>query len=127
MRVSAPGSDRQALSRLDAITWNTCQAAGLALSGLNPKNVALTVAAAAEIAAVGLPPDQQVAVLLAFVVLASIGVLTPLIVSLALGDGSRAPLDSLKGWMARNNAVIMTVLFVLIGAKLIGDAISGLA
>ena len=47
--------------------------------------------------------------------------------SLALGDGSRAFLDSLKGWMARNNPVIMTVLFVLIGAKLIGDAISGFA
>ena len=27
--------------------------------------------------------------------------------------------------MARHNAVIMTVLFVVIGAKLIGDAISG--
>ena len=112
---------------VDDFTIAKAGAAGLALSGLNPKNVALTVAAAAEIAAVGLPPDQQVAVLLAFVLLASIGVLTPLTVSLALGAGSRALLDNLKGWMARNNAVIMTVLFVLIGAKLIGDAISGFA
>ena len=99
-----------------------------ASSGLNPKNVALTVAAAAEIAAVGLPPDQQVGILLCLrPPRIHRGLLTPLTVSLALGAGSRALLDNLKGWMARNNAVIMTVLFVLIGAKLIGDVISGFA
>jgi threonine/homoserine/homoserine lactone efflux protein len=100
-------------------------AAGFALSALNPKNVLLTVAAAAEIAEVGLPAGQQVAVLVGFVLLASAGVLTPLVLSLALGDGSRQLLDGLRGWMARHNAVIMAVLFLLIGAKLIGDAVSG--
>ena len=29
--------------------------------------------------------------------------------------------------MARHNAVIMAVLFLLIGAKLVGDAVSGFA
>jgi hypothetical protein len=57
--------------------------------------------------------------------MASAGVLTPLALSLALGDRSRELLDGLRGWMARHNAVIMAVLFLLIGAKLIGDAISG--
>ena len=99
--------------------------AGFALSALNPKNVLLTVAAAAEIAEVGLPAGQQIAVLLGFVLLASAGVLTPLVLSLALGDRSRERLDGLRGWMARHNAVIMAVLFLLIGAKLIGDAVSG--
>jgi threonine/homoserine/homoserine lactone efflux protein len=100
-------------------------ATGFALSALNPKNVLLTVAAAAEIAEVGLPAGQQVAVLVGFVLLASAGVLTPLVLSLALGDRSRQLLDGLRGWMARHNAVIMAVLFLLIGAKLIGDAVSG--
>jgi threonine/homoserine/homoserine lactone efflux protein len=99
--------------------------AGFALSALNPKNVLLTVAAAAEIAEVGLPAGQQIAVLVGFVLLASAGVLTPLVLSLALGDRSRELLDGLRGWMARHNAVIMAVLFLLIGAKLIGDAVSG--
>jgi len=101
--------------------------AGFALSALNPKNVLLTVAAAAEIADVGLPAGQEVAVLIGFVLVASAGVLTPLALSLALGDRSRELLDGLRGWMARHNAVIMAVLFILIGAKLIGDAISGLS
>lgn len=32
-----------------------------------------------------------------------------------------------EGWMAANNAAIMAVLCLVIGAKLIGDGISGLA
>ena len=99
--------------------------AGFALSALNPKNVLLAAAAAAEIAEVGLPASQQVGVLVVFILIASAGVLTPLVLSLALGDRSREWLDALEGWMARHNAVIMAVLFLLIGAKLIGDAVSG--
>lgn len=63
------------------------------------------------------------AALLVFVVIASVGVLAPLALAVALGDRSRAPLDTLRGWMALNNATIMAVLFVVIGAKLIGDAV----
>ena len=99
--------------------------AGFALTAVNPKNVLLTIAAAAEIAEVGLPAGQQITVLLGFVLVASAGVLTPLLLSIALGDRSRELLDRLRSWMARYNAVIMAALFLLIGAKLIGDAISG--
>ena len=42
-----------------------------------------------------------------------------------MGSRSRDLLDHLKGWMAHNNAVIMAVLLLVIGVKLIGDAISG--
>ena len=35
-------------------------------------------------------------------------------------------LDDLKEWMGHNNAAIMAVLCLVIGAKLIGDGISGL-
>jgi threonine/homoserine/homoserine lactone efflux protein len=110
---------------IDEFSTVKAAGAGLMLTALNPKNVLLTVAAAAEIAEVGLPAEQQVAVMLGFVLLASIGVLTPLVLSVVLGDRSRELLDALRGWMARHNAVVMVVLFVLIGAKLIGDAVSG--
>jgi hypothetical protein len=35
-------------------------------------------------------------------------------------------LTKLKNWMGHNNAVIMSILCLIIGAKLIGDAIGGL-
>ena len=57
--------------------------------------------------------------------IASIGVAAPLVIYIALGDRSREILDSLKTWMIRNNGVIMAVLLLVIGAKLVGDAIAG--
>jgi threonine/homoserine/homoserine lactone efflux protein len=115
------------MRRMDDFSVAKAGAAGIALSAVNPKNALLTAAAAAEIAEVGLPAGEQVAVLLGFVLLASAGVLTPLVASLALGERSRALLDAVRHRMARHNAEITAVLFLLIGAKLIGDAVSGFA
>jgi hypothetical protein len=47
--------------------------------------------------------------------------------SLPLGARSEKILAGLKDWMGQHNAVIMSVLCLIIGAKLIGDAIGGLA
>jgi threonine/homoserine/homoserine lactone efflux protein len=113
------------MRRIDDFTIAQAGGAGFALTALNPKNVLLTAAAAAEIAELGLASGRQAAVLLGFVLVASAGVLSPLVLSLALGDRSRPLLDGLRGWMARHSAAIMSVLFLLIGAKLIGDAIAG--
>jgi threonine/homoserine/homoserine lactone efflux protein len=110
---------------IDEFTIAKAGGAGFALSALNPKNLLLTAAAALDIAEVGLPAGRQVALLLGFVLVASAGVLTPLVFALALGDRSRELLEGLRAWMARYNAVIMGLLFLLIGAKLIGDAVSG--
>jgi hypothetical protein len=54
-------------------------------------------------------------------------VLTPVVIYFALGERATVILDGLKAWMAANSAVIMTVLLLVIGAKLIGDAIAGLS
>ena len=62
-----------------------------------------------------------------FTIIASIGAAVPVVLYFALGERSAEPLDRLKTWMARNNGVIMAVILVVIGAKLIGDAISGLS
>jgi len=110
---------------IDDLTLAKAAGAGFALSALNPKNVLLVVAAATEIADVGIPARQELGVLLAFVFVASLGVLAPLVVSLVLGERSRESLDAMRAWMARYSAAIMAVLFLVIGAKLVGDAIAG--
>jgi hypothetical protein len=38
----------------------------------------------------------------------------------------RGPLDSLKRWLQDNNATVMAVLILVIGAVLLGKGISGL-
>ena len=110
---------------IDEFTIAKAGGVGFALSALNPKNVLLTAAAAAEIAEVGLSAGREVAVLLGFALVASAGVLSPLVLALALGERSLDLLEGLRGWMARYSAVIMGLLFLIIGAKLIGDALSG--
>ena len=50
---------------------------------------------------------------------------TPVVVHFALGERSAEPLDRLKTWMAHNNAVIMAIILLVLGVKLVGDAISG--
>ena len=59
------------MRKIDDFTMAKAAGAGFALTALNPKNVLLAAAAAAEIAEVGLPASQQVGVLVVFVVIAS--------------------------------------------------------
>jgi hypothetical protein len=60
-----------------------------------------------------------------FVLIGTLGVGSPVAISFALGERSEPILDQLKARMSENNAAIMAVLCLVIGAKLIGDAISG--
>ena len=98
-----------------------------ALAGINPKNLLLTAAAAAAIAQAGLETGEEAVTLGVFIVIGTLGPAAPVAVYFAFGDRATKPLDELKTWMGANNGAIMAVLCLVIGAKLIGDGISGLA
>jgi threonine/homoserine/homoserine lactone efflux protein len=100
---------------------------GLLLSAANPKNLLITVAAAAAIAQTGTTAGGEAVALAVFVLLGTVGPGLPLGIYLALGTRSRAVLEGLRTWLAAHNAAIMAVLLVVIGAKLVGDGIAGLA
>jgi len=61
-----------------------------------------------------------------FAVVASLGVAAPVVIDLSMGERAATLLDELKDWMTRHDAVIMAVLLLVLGAKMIGDGISGL-
>jgi threonine/homoserine/homoserine lactone efflux protein len=100
-------------------------AAGLLLSGLNPKNLLLAVGGAAAIAQAGIGAGQQAIGYAVFVVIATVSVAAPLVIAVALGDRSRQLLERIRGWLVLHNAAIMAVVLLVIGVKLIGDAIGG--
>ncbi len=104
-------------------------AVGLAavLSGANPKNLLLAVGGAAAIAGTGISGAQQAIAYLVFALIGTLGVGIPVVIYFAMGKRSQKLLGELKDWMSAHNAVIMTVLCLIIAAKLIGDGISGLA
>ncbi len=96
------------------------------LAGANPKNLLLAVGGAAAIAQTGISGIQQAIAYLIFALIGTLGVGAPVVIYFAMGERSQEMLTKLKDWMSRNNAVIMSVLCLIIGVKLIGDAISGL-
>ena len=104
-------------------------AVGLAavMSGANPKNLLLAVAGAAAIAGTGISGGEQAIAYLIFVLIGTLGVGIPVGIYFAMGARSQTLLAGLKDWMSAHNAVIMSVLCLIIAAKLIGDAITGLA
>ena len=103
------------------------RAFGLAilLSAVNPKNLVLVLGAAASISQAGLDAGQDAVALAIFIVIACLGPAAPVMLHLVAGERARQPLAELKEWMAHNNAAIMAVICLVIGAKLIGDGISG--
>jgi hypothetical protein len=99
--------------------------AGAVLAGASPKNALLAIAAAASIASIGIEVGEEAVAYLVFALIGTVGVATPVVIYFALGERAGSLLDGLKRWMSRNNAVIMAVLLLVIGAKLVGEAISG--
>jgi hypothetical protein len=101
--------------------------AGAVFSAANPKNTLLAIGAAAAIAQTGIGGADQAIAYVVFAVIATLGVAVPVVMFFALGDRSHRILAGLRDWMGQHNAVIMAVLCLVIGAKLIGDAIGGLS
>jgi threonine/homoserine/homoserine lactone efflux protein len=115
------------MGALDSFTAVKALGAGVVFSGLNPKNLLLAVAAATAIAQTGSSTGDEVVAYIVFMVIASLGVGIPVALYFVMGERSRVLLQNLKTWMGHNNAVIMAVMLLVIGAKLIGDGIGVLS
>lgn len=115
------------MGAIDAFTPAKSLVAAVLLSIVNPKNLILLVAGVASIAQAGLSAGDEAICLVVFTVIASLGAAAPVVVYFALGERSAELLGRLKTWMWRNNAVIMAIILLVIGVKLIGDAIGGLS
>lgn len=93
---------------------------------MNPKNLLLTAGAAATIAQTGVDTGEQAAALGVFILVATLRPGVPVAIYFALGDRAKRLLDELKLWLGDRGLAIMAVLCLVIGAKLIGEGISGL-
>jgi threonine/homoserine/homoserine lactone efflux protein len=114
------------LATVDSITPVKALGLGVLLSAVNPKNLALAAAAGASIAQAGLDSVQDVEAIALFVIIGSVTVVGPVLVSLFARGAAAGPLASVKEFMTDHNAVIMMVVLLVLGAKLIGDGLGGL-
>jgi threonine/homoserine/homoserine lactone efflux protein len=111
---------------VDQFTPGRAVAMGVALSAINPKNLVLTIGAAAAIAESGIGAGDQAVALAVFVLVGTLGPGLPVAIYFLMGERAARMLDDLKEWMGHHNTAIMAVICLVIGAKLIGDGISAL-
>ena len=109
------------MSTVDGFTPVKAFGLGIVLSAANPKNLALTLAAASAIAQAGVPDGQEFLAIAVFVVLASLTVAGSVVFFLVAPAAAARPLDSLKEFMTANNSVIMMVILLIFGVKLLGE------
>jgi threonine/homoserine/homoserine lactone efflux protein len=129
-RGRTPAGDQAAaprwMSAIDTFTAVKAFVLGFALGAINPKNLLLVVSGAATIAQATPSTAEQFGALAVFTLIASVGVAVPIVVYLSMGEAAAHILDELKAWMTANNAVIMAVLLLILGAKMLGDGIATL-
>jgi threonine/homoserine/homoserine lactone efflux protein len=111
---------------IDSLTPGKALGTGVLLAGVNPKNLALTVAAGVAIAAAGLSTAQTIGALLVYIILACITVAAPVLLALALGEKATPTLNSWKAWLTHNNATVMMVLCLIFGIVLLSKGFGAL-
>jgi threonine/homoserine/homoserine lactone efflux protein len=99
--------------------------AGLAVGALNPKNIAVALASGVVVGNAMLPAGQQIGVIAIYTLVVSLGVAAPIVVAVALGEGSEGVLTAWREWLDRNNTTVMAVIYLFFGVILVGKGIAG--
>ncbi|KQQ65339.1 GAP family protein [Microbacterium sp. Leaf320] len=114
------------MNRVDTLPAVTTGALAFALSAVTPKNLLVAASAGTELGTLdAASPELWVAVAL-FAMLASVTVLIPVLLVIVAPSPSRRALTRIRDWLTANSAVIMTALFLLVGAHIIITGISAL-
>jgi len=125
----APGAQSEMpkwMAGIDSFSPGKALTLGLIVAGVNPKNLLLSLGAGAALAQVAPTTSEAVVSWVVFVVVGSVTIAGPVVYYLVGGEKARAALDSMKLWLAVNNAAVMTVLFLFFGVKLVADALPAL-
>jgi threonine/homoserine/homoserine lactone efflux protein len=110
--------------KLESFTFGRAVGLGF-LSGINPKNLLLCLGAGTTIGSAHLETGQAVVAMVVFTLLASSTVAVPVIGYLAARDRTAGPLEEVRAWLTQNNAAVMAVLLLVLGASLVGKGIGG--
>lgn len=100
---------------------------GLVMAATNAKNIPLELKAGALIGAGGLGLGLAVLLSVAFAFAASLGILVPTILASTGSTAIQNGLGRLKAELIAHNAIIMTVLFVILAAVQISHVVATLA
>lgn len=99
---------------------------GALLSAANPKNMFLAIGAGVTFSQADLSSDSLAISIAIWVLIAGSTVLIPVVGALSMPQRVAGPLNTLRTWLAANNATVMCVLLLVIGVNLLGKALGQL-
>jgi len=105
-------------------TWGATRL-GVIISVANPKELAFGIGAGLTIGAAGLAVGPTVIAVAIYTVIACLTVALPVLAALVGGARMAEPLASAREWMVRNNAAVISVVLLVIGAILVGEGLQG--
>ncbi len=126
-RRNEPSRPTLLTRRVEGLTVKGSVGLGLMVSVIDPASLSLGFLVGVDIAAARLPVPTAVIVAAAFVALSTVTITVPLVGYLAGGQAVRDRLVGVKAWLQSNEKAVMIVLFLVIGAMLIGRGITDLA
>lgn len=113
--VSPPGWQH----KVDSFGAGHSIAIGFTFSGLNFKNATLMIAASSSIGSFNLLVSQEFVVLILFSIIASIGVLVPIVIFYLFRTKTEYYYGIIKNWLIQYRVAILFVVLIIFGSLLI--------
>jgi len=115
------------MQNLSKMPWYIAFGLAIFFIVLNPKNLALALDGVTSIAEDPISTAAQYGTLIIYTLVASLSIAAPVVYYFSGGAGAKKLLSKLKGWLVKNNAVIMAVVLLLVGLKITIEAIAKLS
>ncbi|WP_079929498.1 GAP family protein [Gordonia sp. i37] len=126
---TADGADSEVpgwYSMIEEIGAAKATASGFGLAALNPKNLLITVSAAAAIAEATADVGAQAVAIVVFVVVGSLAVAAPTIATSIAGERAEPTLARLDALITRHNALIVGTVLIVLGFVVITNGLEAL-
>lgn len=114
------------MSAIDSFGFARALGLGLLLALPRPKNLVMAAAAGVTIGGAGLSAGSAAIATAVFILCAVSTVLIPVVAYLFAAERLRAPLEALRSWLINENAVIMSLLLLVLGVLMLGKGIAAL-
>lgn len=122
----APGAEAELpawMSKVDSMGALSALVLAFALAAVNPKNLLVACAAGTVIGRAEISVGSMIVVIVCFTIVAALTVGIPVLFTVIAQQKAAPVLAGIRTWLSANNAAIMTVVFVVLGAGVIGKGL----
>lgn len=112
------------MSKIDTMKPGAAFVLAVALAAVNPKNLLVAASAGATIGRGSGGMVEAIVPILVFTLIAGLSVLAPVVIVLVARNAAGTALTGIREWLTTNNAAIMTVVLVVLGAQVLGKGLA---